>query len=407
MRLWIDGGSLHPVSRCLVRRGIRDDAMQLLHLAVHLTFADTLIVGTYGGGVYARETQQARAALVGIGFESDCVEDAAAPQSQLEDIYAQAAETLAPELRRLHGQYGYSAPHRDLPGPIQELEEQFDDVIRRDLVASDREALLATVRGRENNGLLVMIAKSDTFWSAVRDLVADGTRWTRQDSLALAEICRVFIHDEHARRWDAYYAPNWHRGRALRSNLGTQLLEGVEELSGPAPVNLSGIRIPPIAALLATRARGDPYGLLEETVRLRVIAKPLRSHLSKVMDETMGLDGVEIVMKELGQLASDLQRELALPPTAVKRSALELVNMNAFLFALIAANSGQWMLTAAAAAALFNWDKIAGFVSDQRRRTRVAVLSQMTAGIKGSGIDPTALDALERGISLHSASRDD
>ena len=99
MRLWIDGGSLHATVRCLEQTGEAKDAADQLHIATQLAFADTLVVGAYGGGYYLDQTERAKQALIEIGFEHTCLDVVQATPVELEAIYLAAADSLAKRLR--------------------------------------------------------------------------------------------------------------------------------------------------------------------------------------------------------------------------------------------------------------------------------------------------------------------
>src|SRR5262245_15297802 len=173
MRLWIDGGSLHATLRCLEQTGEARDAADQLHIATQLAFADTLVVGAYGGGYYLDQTEGAREALIGIGFEDTCVEIVHATPAELEAVYLAAADSLAERLRGLFDAADFSGANFPLAESIRKSEDRFDAEVRKKLDSAQRAALYEDIRSVENNGHLIMLAKSDALWEAVRRLVGD------------------------------------------------------------------------------------------------------------------------------------------------------------------------------------------------------------------------------------------
>lgn len=390
MRLWIDGGSLHATRRCLKRVAKAEDATHQLHLATQLAFADKLVVGAFGGGEYQSNSEDVRRMLISLGYEPECIEIVQSTKNELHAIYKAAGDSLAAELERLVGVFDYSDSYPDFSGERRRMEELFDPTLRKPLSASERRDLLASIDGAENNGLLVMIAKSDAFWEVTRRLVGTGDSWTPKHSARIATLCRQFIHQECARGADAVYAPGKDRGKALRK-IPEALLDHVSDLPGKVTegFKLGDTGLPPVAAVLAQRAKGDPNGLMSEALEIRHKAKPLRIHINRVLQATAAGDAAARLhaYREMEQLTTDLKVHLSVKPPQSVLDAIDVWNPSGFLWTLVGSGG------------VVGGQKIVSVLLSLLRSRRIAVLSEMAAEIKVSGIDPTALAALERGVT--------
>jgi hypothetical protein len=286
---------------------------------------------------------------------------------------------------------------------LRKLEDEFDRVIRQDLLPSDRDALFEKVRSEENNGLIVMLTKSDDYWKVVRALVGDGQAWTQNDTKALAAVSRVFIHDEHAQVTAATYAPNWRRGRALRtSHFSQQIIDELQGLgTGPAPFQVGEIGLPPLAAALAQRASGDPRRLLAQALEIRQAAAPLRRHLARLVRATEDGDDemIRLAGEELKYLTIELQTAVTVHEVEGV-NALDMFALDAFVAVMVGTLSHpMYGLMAAGVMGALTAKKKAIERLLRRRRQRIAVLSELAGELGPARIQPQALAQLQHGIS--------
>ena len=392
MRLWIDGGSLHATVRCLEQRGEANDAADQLHIATQLAFADTLVVGAYGGGYYLDQTERAKQALIGIGFEQTCLDVVQASPLELEAIYLAAAESLAERLAGLFDAADFSGANFLLAESVRRSEDRFDTEVRKNLSTAERAALYEDIRSVENNGHLIMLAKSDALWEAVRRLVGDGQQWSSEHSARLASICRIYIHQAYADRRQAVYAPGRDRGAAMR-RLPEFILQEVADMPGTVldGYKLGESGLPPVAGVLAQRAKGSPRKLMEETLVVRGQAKPLRGHLRKMMAVAVRGDrrAQVIAAQDMAALTADLRESLTTRPSSVLLNAFDFFNRDGLLASALGWGTAHFLGIA----------KMVDAVKTLMRFRRVAVLTEMAAEIKTIGIDPTALRALQNGVS--------
>lgn len=389
MRLFIDGGSLHAVTRCLNQTGNPGDATRQLHIASQLAFADKLFVGSYGGGVYLEQTHQVLSKLAEFGFDPDCIEVAECSTDDLEQIYLSAAISLAPELFAFTAinsdeKYNNLSVHQSM------MEQKFHEALVTDLSIHGRLELYEEVKAKENNGHLIMLAKCDTLWEVCREIVQGIQNWSPHHSAQLASVFRIFIHHEYANKFDASYAPGVDRARALRKiKIPEYVWSHIQDMPGKAvnDFKLGSLGVPSISAFLASKAQGDPRGLMAETLRVRDKAKPLRNHLKNVLGATKNGDESACLQarREMEQLSNDLKVHLAIKPISSWVDAFDIFNPNGFLWSLFSGN-------------VVGGQKIISVITALRRSKRIAVLSEMAAEIEVSGINPSALAALERSV---------
>jgi hypothetical protein len=403
MRLWIDGGSLHALPRCLRQKGVGPNVYDQLELAVQLCFAQTLVIGDYESPSYTEKTQEAVGELIKYGFESDSVEIAKTPQSKLHGVYLGAAEALARRLEPKFRDFEHIAQSCSLPPAVQLLEDTFHQAIQTELSDSDREALSERVRGVENNGLIMMLTLSTRFWQAVRSLVARNNQWNAAKSKALADLCRVYIHDEHAGLHGATYAPNWRRGKALRiPRFPNRVLKELRELGvSPETFKVGEFSLPAVANVLAIRSGGNLPGLLRQTLRVRDRTARLRKHLGKVVREMeRKTDRHSYADAELNALLEDLRSQLAASKSDKRLGALELFSIEGFVIAASVVMASQPLQLHHVAGTLMVSAGISSAVKISRGR-RVAVLSEMASEAK-VGVSKDLLEDLRKDITRHS-----
>ena len=147
--------------------------------------------------------------------------------------------------------------------------------------------------------------------------------------------------------------------------------------------------LPPVAAVLAQRAKGDPIALMSEALEIRHKAKPLRNHIDRVLRATAAGDAEARLHahREMEQLTTDLRVHLSVKPPNSVLDAIDVWNPSGFLWTLVGSGG------------IAGGQKVVAVLLSLLRSKRIAVLSEMAAEIKVSGIDPTALAALERGVT--------
>jgi hypothetical protein len=393
MRLWIDGGSLHATGRCLKRTGSREDALHQLHLATNIAFADQLVIGAFEGGVYQQRSEEVQKTLIGLGYEQNCIVVHKSATSDLHSIYASAGDNLAADLEFLVNPSDSSEP-ADLfetsPPQWRDMERLFDECLRKDYSADELTNLFEQNEHVENNALIIMFVKSDAFRKVARGLVGTVKAWTPKHSAKVATVCRMFIHEECARRAEAAYAPGKDRGKLMRKT-PEALLDGIKDL--PATVyseifKLSNTGLPAVTAVLARRAKGSPEGLMSEALEIRQKAKSLRKHLDKILRKTAAgnVDPDVHLVREMSQLTADLRLYLQVKPPDSVFEAMDIFNMNGLIWNLLSSMRG------------INATKLVSVFMSLRRSRRIAVLGELTADAAVGGIDPTALAALQRGV---------
>jgi hypothetical protein len=168
MRLWIDGGGLHSAPRCLSAEGVPTDALDLLHLALQLVFAETLLIGTFRDPTFAGKSQRAVGALVGCGCEPEWFEVVDFSSERLEEIYIDAGDELGPQLTQAMDAFIPSTISHRLESSVQKSEDRFDEVIRQALSRGARADLRQEVLEQDNNGLLLMLAATPRGMRSVR-----------------------------------------------------------------------------------------------------------------------------------------------------------------------------------------------------------------------------------------------
>lgn len=393
MNLWIDGAGLHSFERCQRGEGRRDDALDQLHLAVQLVFADSIYVGVYDSE-YGEKTVRARRALEAVGLNDGCIAQCDAGVRRLREIYARAGDRLGTELLSLNPLARQRTVNNRIHSTaVAQTELAFHHVLQRDLTDHDRRALAEQYERSINNGLMLMLAHSEAAWVSIRRLVTKHPAWSLDDSASVAEVGRVYIHDEHAILADADYSPACRRARVIRDSVGHRIIDSLAHLNGVD--DFRHLVVPPVAAYLLMQAAGDPRKLSEATRVLRQRTAPLRRHLRRSSRQNP-----DEAQRELASLLKDVRTYVGATKADRLRFALKAVNLKAALFQLVVALSSENVGGAVEAAGKFAFAAPAAWtaMSEFRKSGRVMVLTEVVHEV--ARLPRAHLAELERGVSL-------
>lgn len=332
MPIWIDNTGLHSVGRALdsIARG-PVDVDGLLQFATLLIFSDRIQISEYEANEIARTTREYCHGLFSLGVSADSLVISPITSDNYWAACLEAAEICAEQLPfTFDASAGPTVGmHPDMPS--SELTEQMgiirsvgtcypeDEEVER--LASSQELRKATFAVR------YMLLKSRNLRDEVEKIV---NRVLPSDVDAIARLeahIRMYLNYALARQQGALCAPAVARARTIRNhrqNVVGMVLGRLDETL--ASLGRGSLGFPSVVSALLKRSKGDPQGLMYETLVLRDLAAPFRDWAARLANahDVETPEGYLSVRREIEQMVHDARVALKLGYSEPSVGAIEL-----------------------------------------------------------------------------------
>jgi hypothetical protein len=286
MNLWLDNTGVHAAARCLDGRAAATiDIKGLLQFATLVVFSDQLNVSVFQQADVRRHTEWFGANLLSMGLEPKCLNLREYSASSFFQICRNAAENAASEL---HSVFEISSNRRQVIGlgplvhppravvpsesPLALVEQRFDSATYRDIAEE------AAAR-KADGACTYMVATSPSLRQAIRRTVRGNVPGNQHQ---LTAALNYFVNATMAEREQTTYAPAVRRAELIRADtdgIAHRFDAAIADLLAKVrPLALGAL---PIAEAIIARSAGCADGVLEEAIRLRNVAAPLRAALSR------------------------------------------------------------------------------------------------------------------------------
>ncbi len=339
MKLWLDNTGFHAIGRCLERmaKGEPD-------VSEYLQFASRLVI-TESFAVYAHETpaileraSSMQALLAPNGFKNQDLLFESFSKQEIRAAALKAANRLGADLDFAfppNDDYHVSGARAAFPDLSKTDSRTFDEI--KDLLLrqiSDSERQQSYTLAFESYAVpaqAIMLLASDRLWTSARRL-ARARDWTDNDTSRLLVHMRYYLNEELANERSSKYAPAVSRARmvakgqeCLLAELNRIIADAANAIRHVAAMQPLELDLPPIAAVLANLGKGEPEGILQEALKMRAKATPLRKSFQPEKMLARFSDGEQRfqIQQDIVDLNRRLREELRLESVPSWRSFLD------------------------------------------------------------------------------------
>lgn len=284
MDFWIDNTSLHAVGRALQKSASSDtDIENLLQFSTHLIFADRLVFSGFEGTSIRENSEKFMEMLRAEGVNDGILlRDDLSPK-----IYESAAREAAREVSKSLILNRYSGHELYIPDGAKHDHDEITEVVQ----SNDQNFLtenVELVRQQRASGVIkYMILVDENLRNRLREYITSGGVWNPDVSFGMSVHLRSMLNVEISRKLDSAYHPSISRADFIWKNqppamdskslaipkINKTLLEQESALHSPT------LDLPPIDQALLWSSGGLVQTLIENSLRLREEAKPIRDLL--------------------------------------------------------------------------------------------------------------------------------
>jgi hypothetical protein len=321
MLSWIDNTGLHGAGRCVTGSAETGyDLRSFLQLAVLLVFSDRLAWGNFESRQVEEESLRYQREFSKAGVQGAIADRNFVGQGGYQSACDRAAEAAVASFRfefRPGARAAAGVALLDLPRGAEHHSKALIRLIRsedpEEIAHVRRDALNSKAPG----AVKYMLAANPELRKMARERLARDQSWTPGDSFDFEGYLRALLNRELATQHRGLYVPA--PSRAALIHVADR--QTIELLQAHVSVVAKELRqqqrplaevenpVPRVADALISLARGSVTGLLEQAMRFRERAKPLRDYLSYI-DTEPNTDAKQ--QKDLPILANDLRRDLGL-----------------------------------------------------------------------------------------------
>jgi hypothetical protein len=324
MPLWIDNTGFQSAGLALEGRARGAvDVEGLLNLCVLLVFGDKILVNSFEPPSVAKRTTEVRDRLVYSGVPSTALEVVPCTPEEYWTACDTAARDCAEQLR-----WSFDSSEGNALGTQPDMSREELDAQFRFLDLASGKSLLPSVETIQQEGetrkaavaIHYMLARAPELREVVKGLVSNWDQWRDLARInRLDTHIRFYLNTALAKRAGSLYTPAIARARTIRQRRRLLLEHLVSELDASlAPLTGGTLGFPAVVGTLLSRSKGDPAGLVEVALALRVDAEPLRKWLAE-LSARGGVDNPDAFIdsiREIRQLVADTLVQLGLGPAA-------------------------------------------------------------------------------------------
>lgn len=365
MRLWIDNTGLQSAGLCLHNQGRDDgDVEGLLQLGTFLAFSDGMLLSDFELSEVADKTSETIYHLRTLGVTDQILD--LVPMNH--DTYQTACLSATKSAEEnLVLQFGLCnrrlASLRSVCVADAEVARTYDLALT-EVSGSDYDRVSENAPEMKAAGAVrYMLATSPRLRIAIRNWANSSRKPEDADFEQIDSYLRFHINEALADMNSARYGPAIPRAALLRTQRSEILQQLTDELQVVASeITMKPLGVPPVAAVLAKRSKGDPRGLISEALSLREKTSSLRKWLGGIAQryDPLTPEGAFEVHHRIGELIDLLRMDLGLKRAPGFQDPIELLFVVGFPIAKV---SGARLLE---------------LIEFRIKRRKVAVLSELS-----------------------------
>jgi hypothetical protein len=320
MKFWIDHTSLNSTHLCSIGRGRGElDVSDFLQLSIKLIYSEKLFVSGYGSENIIGKTRETINLYADHGLERNAIQIINLSEQDFANICHNAASAALQEFeislpdfldinrsdaKTLHPALGSNERHGY---------KLLESLLSKNMSPHDLEEMaLYDLSERAWGQVIYTIYSQPKLFQLIKRSYPP-TYWNQESVYGLAALMRCYQNEQLAYEGETFYAPAVSRAYQQRrtakiifDRLETVLTEAERDLLP------KGLEVPSVKETIVSRAKGDRYGVIDETIYLRNLAKDLRSWLAKRMEnaDITAEDGIHQLNSEISELSIALERQL-------------------------------------------------------------------------------------------------
>lgn len=298
MRFFLDNTGFQAVGRCIDGRATSDtDASDFFRFASYVVFAAEAHISGGQPTAVTERSDSISSQLAELGLPKELINTSRMAPHVRDNAVERASRRLVEELSFSSLDSSTVSPHL-LAHAMPErrtLGASLDHQVRRavdphttvgELIELEDKASKAQAAGWP----LLMVTRNQRLREELGKLFARAD-WSDNHTLQMIVQMRFFLNQELAHSSPPLvgsspltYAPSCARSTIVASH-SSYILDGVNGAIGEAIEGFQPLRLdlPPIAAALLCRAKGDPQGILEEALTLRCQAREFRDYCETLL----------------------------------------------------------------------------------------------------------------------------
>lgn len=286
LRLWIDNTGLHSAGLCLYGKArARIDVDGLLQLATFIAFSDKILVNGFELESVHNMSLDIRSELICLGLNKECLNFANETEASFALACQIAAEDAAIDLpdafNPIESNLVGLAP-ADLPQRLRLAQGDIKRIFKNGFSGTEVNYFgKQKLDNKAADAIPYMLLISPSLRKAIKLYFSEHPGLSPNKIDQLNAYLRYYLNNVLASENSARYAPAISRARILRQDHDEVIhrLDGVMD-TVEAQLGFKNLGIPAVSRMLMERARGDPRGVITESIALREKTTYLRNWLS-------------------------------------------------------------------------------------------------------------------------------